>query len=187
MGLSSRFLTLTLVLTCILAKSCIKVIFQKSTLTDRILSQSPKTRAPRHGATGGPNISIVSITSDRWSRNELTDTLRIRASSALHLLKHRDRFRGMITHFRLTRDWEERGGGCSHRQRAAGHTQMFADAASSWLSVRRQGPQGDDGLWGRREGDVQRAEGRSRKTELQHKNFFFPHSYNRCKHEHHRR
>lgn len=41
-----------------------------------------------HWETGGPNISMVSRTSDRWSRNEFTDTLRIRASSALHLLKH---------------------------------------------------------------------------------------------------
>lgn len=31
---------------------------------------------------------MVSSTSDRWSRNEFTDTLRMRASSALHLLKH---------------------------------------------------------------------------------------------------
>ena len=31
---------------------------------------------------------MVSATSARWSRNELTDTRRIRASSALHLLQH---------------------------------------------------------------------------------------------------
>lgn len=45
--------------------------------------------------TGGPNISMVSRTSDKWSINEVTDTRRIRASSALHLLKHRD---DMIQH-----------------------------------------------------------------------------------------
>lgn len=45
--------------------------------------------------TGGPNISIVSSTSDKWSINEVTDTRRIRASSALHLLKGRD---GWVQH-----------------------------------------------------------------------------------------
>lgn len=40
-----------------------------------------------HWETGGPNISMVSRTRERWSRNELTDTRRIRASSARHLLK----------------------------------------------------------------------------------------------------
>lgn len=44
-----------------------------------------------HRETGGPNISMVSRTSERWSRNEFTDTLRIRASSARHLLKHNHR------------------------------------------------------------------------------------------------
>lgn len=44
-----------------------------------------------HWDTGGPNISMVSRTRERWSRNELTETLRIRASSARHLLKHHSR------------------------------------------------------------------------------------------------
>lgn len=40
-----------------------------------------------HWEIGGPNISMVSRTRERWSRKEFTDTLRIRASSACHLLK----------------------------------------------------------------------------------------------------
>lgn len=54
------------------------------------VSNSPESFVMLHWETGGPNISMVSKTSDRWSRNEFTDTLRIRASSALHLLKHSD-------------------------------------------------------------------------------------------------
>lgn len=38
---------------------------------------------------GAPNFSMVSTTSCRWSRKEQTDTRRIRASSALHLLKQK--------------------------------------------------------------------------------------------------
>lgn len=38
---------------------------------------------------GPPNFSMVSRTNCRWSRKEVTDTRRIRASSALHLLKQR--------------------------------------------------------------------------------------------------
>lgn len=44
-----------------------------------------------HSETGGPNISIVSRTRERWSRKEFTDTRRMRASSACHLLKHKER------------------------------------------------------------------------------------------------
>lgn len=50
----------------------------------------PVSSARLQSETGGPNISMVSSTSDKWSINEVTDTRRIRASSALHLLKHRD-------------------------------------------------------------------------------------------------
>lgn len=38
-----------------------------------------------HCNTGGPKVSMVSMTRDRWSRNDPTDTRNIRASSAPHL------------------------------------------------------------------------------------------------------
>lgn len=40
--------------------------------------------------TGGPKASMVSITRERWSINDPTETRRIRASSALHLLMERE-------------------------------------------------------------------------------------------------
>lgn len=132
---------------------------------------SPESPVRLHWVTGGPNISMVSRTSARWSRNELTDTLRIRASSALHLLKHTKKRSSTDAADTETAGWRLNrcDGVSSHRQPAAGHRQLFADAAFPRLAVRRQGAQSDDGLAGRREGNVQRAAGRSRSTSnLQH-------------------
>ena len=120
---------------------------------------SPEISVRLHCETGGPNISMVSRTSDRWSRNEFTDTLRIRASSALHLLKHtKKKFSSRHQHcdcrIKVEEGWSRV---FSHRQLAAGHCELFADAAFPRLSVRRQRAQSDLGLTRRREGNFQRA------------------------------
>lgn len=120
---------------------------------------SPETSVRLHCETGGPNISMVSRTSDRWSRNEFTDTLRIRASSALHFLKHtKNKFSSRHQHCDCRRKVEESWSRVFlHRQLAARHCELFADAAFPRLSVRRQRAQSDLGLTRRREGNVQRA------------------------------
>ena len=120
---------------------------------------SPEISVRLHCETGGPNISMVSRTSDRWSRNEFTDTLRIRASSALHLLKHtKKKFSSRHQHcdcrIKVEEGWSRV---FSHRQLAAGHCELFADAAFPRLSVGRQRAQSDLGLTRRREGNFQRA------------------------------
>lgn len=120
---------------------------------------SPEISVRLHCETGGPNISMVSRTSDRWSRNEFTDTLRIRASSALHLLKHtKKKFSSRHQHcdcrIKVEEGWSRV---FSHRQLAAEHCELFADAAFPRLSVRRQRAQSDLGLTRRREGNFQRA------------------------------
>lgn len=108
-----------------------------------------------HWETGGPNISMVSRTRERWSRNELTDTRRIRASSARHLLNTQSSSVAKVTGVFIVRGGTKMGS--LHRKGAARQCQLLFDATFPRLPVWWQRTQGDDSLTGGWEGNVQRA------------------------------
>lgn len=116
----------------------------------------PVTSVRLQCETVDPNISIVSSTSDKWSINEFTDTRRIRASSADHLLKQRclGWARGMaVTPFDILTTVQR---SFLHRQRAARQRELFSYAAFPRLPVRGERAQSNGGLLRGRKGNVQR-------------------------------
>lgn len=115
-----------------------------------------------HWEIGGPNISMVSRTRERWSRKELTDTLRIRASSARHLLKQSSSLKDPGMFIGPWHVSQKNRMASLHRKCAAGQRELFFYATFPRLSIWWQRTQGNDCLPGRWEGYIQRAEKGSR-------------------------